>query len=72
MSALDVQVGGHLFQEGILGILVKEKKTVILVTHQLEYLESADKVFIRQACPVCQMHNVVMSPCTSRNQGTHH
>ena len=44
MSALDVHVGGHLFQEGIVGILLKEKRTVILVTHQLQYLESADKV----------------------------
>ena len=44
MSALDVHVGGHLFQEGIMGMLVKNKQTVILVTHQLQYLKYADLV----------------------------
>ena len=46
MSALDVHVGEHLFREGIMGILTKNKKTVVLVTHQLQYLQHADKVGI--------------------------
>ena len=44
LSALDVNVGGQVFREGILGTLRKAKRTVILVTHQLQYLQQADKV----------------------------
>lgn len=44
LSALDVHVGAHLFEEGIKGILLKENRTVILVTHQVQYLDQADKV----------------------------
>ncbi|XP_072021148.1 ATP-binding cassette sub-family C member 9-like [Amphiura filiformis] len=46
LSALDVHVGGHLFQEGIMGMLVKNKQTVILVTHQLQFLQHADLVIV--------------------------
>lgn len=44
LSALDVHVGAHLFEEGIKGILLKENRTVVLVTHQVQYLDQADKV----------------------------
>ncbi|XP_072025842.1 ATP-binding cassette sub-family C member 9-like [Amphiura filiformis] len=48
LSALDVHVGGHLFKEGIIGILIKEGNTVVLVTHQLQFLQYADKVLVMQ------------------------
>ena len=44
LSALDVHVGGHLFQEGIVEFLLHEHRTVILVTHQIQYLDKADHV----------------------------
>ncbi|XP_072027511.1 ATP-binding cassette sub-family C member 9-like isoform X2 [Amphiura filiformis] len=45
LSALDVHVGGHLFEEGIVEFLNKEnKRTVILVTHQIQYLDRVDKI----------------------------
>ncbi|XP_041459434.1 ATP-binding cassette sub-family C member 9-like isoform X1 [Lytechinus variegatus] len=46
LSALDMHVGSHLFEHGILKILKKQKRTVILVTHQLQYLPEADKIII--------------------------
>ncbi|KAJ8047247.1 Multidrug resistance-associated protein 5 [Holothuria leucospilota] len=44
LSALDVHVGKHVFENGIIDGLRKEKKTVILVTHQIQYLKEADQV----------------------------
>ncbi|XP_033647176.1 ATP-binding cassette sub-family C member 8-like [Asterias rubens] len=45
LSALDMHVGAHLFKEGIEGFLMrKSKRTVILVTHQTQYAEKADKI----------------------------
>ncbi|XP_072050893.1 ATP-binding cassette sub-family C member 9-like [Amphiura filiformis] len=52
LSALDVHVGGHLFKEGIIGILIKDGKTVVLVTHQLQFLQYADKVLVMQDCAI--------------------
>ncbi|XP_071484824.1 ATP-binding cassette sub-family C member 9-like [Diadema antillarum] len=46
LSALDMHVGSHLFKNGIQNILKKRRKTVILVTHQLQYLPDADKVIV--------------------------
>lgn len=46
LSALDVHVGAHLFEHGISKILRKHNQTVILVTHQLQYLPEADQVGI--------------------------
>ncbi|XP_041460450.1 ATP-binding cassette sub-family C member 9-like isoform X1 [Lytechinus variegatus] len=46
LSALDMHVGSHLFEKGIQGLLMKQKKTVILVTHQLQYLPEADKIIV--------------------------
>ncbi|XP_043696070.1 ABC transporter C family member 3-like isoform X1 [Telopea speciosissima] len=43
-SAVDAQTGIHLFKECLLGIL--GSKTVIYVTHQIEFLPSADLILI--------------------------
>ncbi|XP_022081112.1 ATP-binding cassette sub-family C member 8-like isoform X2 [Acanthaster planci] len=45
LSALDMHVGGHLFKKGMEGFLMrKSRRTVILVTHQIQYVEKADKI----------------------------
>ncbi|XP_074488292.1 ATP-binding cassette sub-family C member 8 isoform X2 [Sebastes fasciatus] len=41
-SALDIHLSDHLMQDGILKLLKKEKRTVVLVTHKLQYLPHAD------------------------------
>ena len=41
---MDAHVGKHLFQNCIQGFL--EKKAVILVTHQLQYLQEADEIIV--------------------------
>nr|XP_006820966.1 PREDICTED: ATP-binding cassette sub-family C member 9-like [Saccoglossus kowalevskii] len=46
LAALDVHVGRQLMLEGILGIVTKEKRTVILVSHQLQYLQYANKIVV--------------------------
>ncbi|XP_042497519.1 ABC transporter C family member 3-like [Macadamia integrifolia] len=43
-SAVDAHTGNHLFKECLLGIL--GSKTVIYVTHQLEFLHSADLILV--------------------------
>ncbi|XP_033647324.1 ATP-binding cassette sub-family C member 9-like [Asterias rubens] len=44
LSALDVHVGRHLFEHGIMKLLVKRNRTVVLVTHQLQYLNRAELI----------------------------
>ncbi len=44
MSALDVHVGSHIFQRAIMEYLLKQEKTVILVTHHLQYMPDAHQV----------------------------
>ncbi|XP_038069146.1 ATP-binding cassette sub-family C member 9-like isoform X2 [Patiria miniata] len=46
LSALDVHVGRTLLEEGISKWLIGHKKTVILVTHQLQYLNRADLIIV--------------------------
>ncbi|TRY89266.1 hypothetical protein DNTS_031839 [Danionella cerebrum] len=41
-SALDIHLSDHLMNEGILKFLHQEKRTVVLVTHKLQYLPHAD------------------------------
>ncbi|XP_075784196.1 ATP-binding cassette sub-family C member 8 isoform X4 [Pelodiscus sinensis] len=41
-SALDIHLSDHLMQEGILKMLREDKRTIILVTHKLQYLPHAD------------------------------
>ncbi|XP_043708542.1 ABC transporter C family member 3-like [Telopea speciosissima] len=43
-SAVDAHTGTHLFKECLLGIL--GSKTVIYVTHQVEFLQSADLILV--------------------------
>ncbi|CAL8319528.1 unnamed protein product [Gadus morhua 'NCC'] len=40
-SALDIHLSDHMMQEGLLKILREEKRTVVLVTHKLQYLPHA-------------------------------
>ncbi|XP_077982708.1 ATP-binding cassette sub-family C member 9-like [Glandiceps talaboti] len=44
LSALDVHVGAHVMQEGIINFLLKDNRTVILVSHHLQYMSYASKV----------------------------
>ncbi|KAG7502092.1 Multidrug resistance-associated 4 [Solea senegalensis] len=44
LSAVDAEVGRHLFEECICGVL--RKKPRILVTHQLQYLKAADHILV--------------------------
>ncbi|XP_031416224.1 ATP-binding cassette sub-family C member 4-like isoform X2 [Clupea harengus] len=44
LSAVDAEVGRHLFEQCICGLL--RKKPRILVTHQLQYLKSADQILV--------------------------
>ena len=44
LSAVDVHVGRHLFNNCIRGYL--KNKSVILVTHQLQYLQDADEIIV--------------------------
>lgn len=46
LSAVDTHVGQHLFNECMRGFL--NDKTVVLVTHQLQYLKSADIILLMQ------------------------
>ncbi|XP_022110730.1 ATP-binding cassette sub-family C member 9-like [Acanthaster planci] len=54
LSALDVHVGLQVFHKAIVGTLLKKKRTVVLVTHQLQYLHHAHKIIVmkdgRVAC----------------------
>ncbi|KAJ9182556.1 hypothetical protein P3X46_006540 [Hevea brasiliensis] len=43
-SAVDAHTGSHLFKEVLLGLL--SSKTVIYVTHQVEFLPSADLILV--------------------------
>ncbi|XP_036396882.1 multidrug resistance-associated protein 4 [Megalops cyprinoides] len=44
LSAVDAEVGRHLFEQCICGLL--RKKPRILVTHQLQYLKAADQILV--------------------------
>ncbi|KAI7808003.1 multidrug resistance-associated protein 4 [Triplophysa rosa] len=44
LSAVDSEVGRHLFEQCICGIL--KEKPRILVTHQLQYLKAADQILV--------------------------
>ncbi|XP_072039246.1 ATP-binding cassette sub-family C member 9-like [Amphiura filiformis] len=47
LSALDIHVGSHLFKEGIMG-LIRNNKTVVLVTHHLQFLQYADDILVME------------------------
>ncbi|XP_070555573.1 ATP-binding cassette sub-family C member 9-like [Ptychodera flava] len=42
LSALDVHVGHQLFHEGVMNLLIGSNRTVVMVTHHLQYLQYAD------------------------------
>ncbi|PWA31974.1 hypothetical protein CCH79_00018855, partial [Gambusia affinis] len=44
LSAVDTEVGKHLFEQCICGLL--QNKCRVLVTHQLQYLQAADKILV--------------------------
>ncbi|XP_056882196.1 ATP-binding cassette sub-family C member 4-like [Takifugu flavidus] len=44
LSAVDAEVGRHLFEECICGVLKNKRR--ILVTHQLQYLKAADQILV--------------------------
>ncbi|XP_077989339.1 ATP-binding cassette sub-family C member 9-like [Glandiceps talaboti] len=48
LSALDVHVGAHIMERCIMTFLTEEKRTVILVTHQVQYVDNADQVVVMQ------------------------
>ncbi|XP_077978183.1 ATP-binding cassette sub-family C member 9-like [Glandiceps talaboti] len=53
LSALDVHVGSHLLEQGIADFLKKENRTVVLVTHQIQYLDYANKVVVMDNGRIC-------------------
>ncbi|XP_076452886.1 ATP-binding cassette sub-family C member 9-like [Babylonia areolata] len=46
LSALDSHTGRHILEEAILKRLVKRKRTVVLVTHHVQYLPHASQVVV--------------------------
>ncbi|CAK6436568.1 unnamed protein product [Pipistrellus nathusii] len=52
LSAVDAHVGRHIFQECIRKAL--RGKTVVLVTHQLQLLESCDEVILLEFGEICE------------------
>ncbi|XP_017788164.1 PREDICTED: ATP-binding cassette sub-family C member Sur [Habropoda laboriosa] len=46
LSALDHQVGQHIFDQGIRKLLLRSGRTVIMVTHRLELLSTAHQVVV--------------------------
>ena len=44
LSALDAHVGSKLFEKGIKKFLGEANRTVVLITHHLQYLKDADLV----------------------------
>lgn len=54
-SALDIHLSDHLMQEGILKFLQEDKRTLVLVTHKLQYLPHAD--WVRKELLRCRSAN---------------
>uniref|UniRef100_G1NYX0 ATP binding cassette subfamily C member 12 n=1 Tax=Myotis lucifugus TaxID=59463 RepID=G1NYX0_MYOLU len=52
LSAVDARVGKHVFEECIRKTL--RGKTVVLVTHQLQFLESCDEVILLEDGEICE------------------
>ncbi|KAK9108406.1 hypothetical protein Syun_024417 [Stephania yunnanensis] len=51
-SAVDAHTGAHLFKECLMGFL--SRKTVIYVTHQLEFLDASDLVLVMKDGKIVQ------------------
>nr|XP_006824099.1 PREDICTED: ATP-binding cassette sub-family C member 9-like [Saccoglossus kowalevskii] len=54
LASLDVHVGAHLMENGIVEFLMEEERTVIVVTHHLQYLCHADQVVVMDDCTVAR------------------
>ncbi|XP_020735225.2 ATP-binding cassette sub-family C member 11 isoform X1 [Odocoileus virginianus] len=52
LSAVDAHVGKHIFEECFKKVL--RRKTVILVTHQLQYLEFCDQIILFEDGKICE------------------
>ncbi|XP_075392495.1 ATP-binding cassette sub-family C member 12 isoform X3 [Tenrec ecaudatus] len=52
LSAVDAHVGKHVFEECIKKTL--RGKTIVLVTHQLQFLESCDEVILLEEGEICE------------------
>uniref|UniRef100_A0A8D1PBM2 ATP-binding cassette sub-family C member 12 n=1 Tax=Sus scrofa TaxID=9823 RepID=A0A8D1PBM2_PIG len=52
LSAVDAHVGKHVFEECIKKAL--RGKTIVLVTHQLQFLESCDEVILLEDGEICE------------------
>ncbi|GIQ80733.1 hypothetical protein KIPB_001572, partial [Kipferlia bialata] len=48
LSAVDAHVGRSLWEDVLIGILKAEGKTVVLVTHQVQYLPECDRVILME------------------------
>ena len=46
MSALDAHVGTLVFKEALKTFLIEEKRSVVLVTHQTQFLPEVDYVSV--------------------------
>ncbi|XP_074096275.1 sulfonylurea receptor [Cotesia typhae] len=55
LSALDQQVGQHIFDQVIQKLLLRKGRTVIMVTHRLELLRAAHHVVSMENCQVRAM-----------------
>ncbi|XP_053987096.1 ATP-binding cassette sub-family C member Sur [Hylaeus volcanicus] len=52
LSALDHQVGRQIFDQGVRKLLLRNGRTVIMVTHRLELLSTAHQVIVMDGCRV--------------------
>ncbi|XP_055268800.1 ATP-binding cassette sub-family C member 11 isoform X2 [Moschus berezovskii] len=52
LSAVDAHVGKHIFEECFKKVL--RRKTVVLVTHQLQYLEFCDQIILFEDGKICE------------------
>ena len=46
LSAVDIHVGKHIFNQAILGYLKKSGKTILLITHQIQLLMKCDHILV--------------------------
>ncbi|KAF8651897.1 hypothetical protein HU200_063096 [Digitaria exilis] len=54
-SAVDAHTGSHLFKDCLMGLL--QDKTIIYVTHQVEFLPAADLILVMQDGKIVQKGN---------------
>lgn len=62
-SSLDLPTAAHIFEDGILHFcLMKRKRTVVLVTHELHFLPFAHAVSIKhlRSGRLCQYHTACL------------